>query len=354
VDFSRLAENRPRAPRPTLRLERQALAAFPAQFEAYFNDAFAFRDGLIGWNNRAKVALLGVSPSSLVMIGKRGWLYYTAERAIDDLRHTHPLTTEELAQWASALEERREWLARRGIHYVFLLAANKHTIYPEFVAGRYEHLTPDTRYDRFLRYMRQHTKVELVDLREPLLKTKSEARVYFRRDTHWNDRGAYVGYQTIMGALGRWFPELWPVPRTSFRPVRVVRPNPDLSLMLGLGEEMPDRDIALQPLFARRAHAADPGLGPTIDATPLTQPVAMECDDPDLPRAVIFRDSFSMFLIPFLSEHFARSLYLWHCTFDPAIIERERPQVVIEEYIERSLWRNPPVSGLATSRMARK
>jgi hypothetical protein len=41
-------------------------------------------------------------------------------------------------------------------------------------------------------------------------------------------------------------------------------------------------------------------------------------------------------------------------TFDPAIIERERPQVVIEEYVERSLWRNPPVSGLATPRMARK
>jgi hypothetical protein len=354
VDFYRLAENRAKAPRPELKLERQALAEFPARFEAYFNDSFGLRDSLIRGNNLAKVALLGVSTSTNVMIGKRGWLYFTAEGAIDDLRHTHPFTLEELQQWARALEERRDWLARRGIRYLVMFAPNKHTIYPEYLPVRYPHATPETRYDQLYRYLREHTQLDLVDLRTPLLKAKSGSRLFFRRDTHWNDLGAFVAYQTIMESLSRWYPDLEPMPRTAFKQVRLVRPNPDLSLMLGLGDVMPDRDYMLEPRFARRAHEADPGPGLSRQLIPDKWPVAMECDDPGLPRAVFFRDSFSIALIPLLSEHFARSLYLWHCSFDPAIVEREHPQVVIEEAVERTVWRLPPRSGLPESMIARK
>jgi hypothetical protein len=355
LDFGRLKENRTRAPRPELKLQRQELAEFPGRFEAYFNDSFGFRDQLIRWNNRAKVSLLGISTSSLVMIGKRGWLFFLYDHAIDDLRRTHPLTRKQLAQWAKTLEERREWLAQRGIHYVFMFAPNKHSIYPEYVTGKYKHATRPTRYDQFIRYMRDHTQVEIVDLRAPLLKAKADdERLYFRRDTHWNDRGAFVGYQTIMETLARWDPQLRPRPRSEFRTTRLVWSNPDLAVMLGLGEEMPDRDFRLEPRSGWRAHPAKLEPGVTADPSHLPEPIARECDNPELPRAVIFRDSFSIFLIPFLSEHFARSLYLWHCTFDPVIIERERPQVVIEEYIERRLWGPPPVSGLAESMIARK
>ena len=117
--------------RPELKLERGDLAEFPAQFEAYYNDAFGLRDPLIRGNNLARVSLLGVSTSSKVMIGKRGWLYYAAEGAVDDLGAVIPCR-EELERWARALEERRDWLARRGIRYLVMFAPNKHTIYPEF------------------------------------------------------------------------------------------------------------------------------------------------------------------------------------------------------------------------------
>ena len=36
-----------------------------------------------------------------------------------------------------------------------------------------------------------------------------------------------------------------------------------------------------------------------------------------LPRAVIFRDSFVSPLVPFLSEHFSRAVYLWQKTSCP-------------------------------------
>jgi hypothetical protein len=61
------------------------------------------------------------------------------------------------------------------------------------------------------------------------------------------------------------------------------------------------------------------------------------CDRPGLPRAVILRDSMAIPLIPMLSENFSRVVYVITREFDGALIEREKPDIVIEEFVERSL-----------------
>ena len=71
--------------------------------------------------------------------------------------------------------------------------------------------------------------------------------------------------------------------------------------------------------------------------------MATERTDAKLPRAVLFRDSFAAQLIPFLAEHFERMLCIWDSAFDRAIIEHERPGVVIQEIVERSLEGALPV-----------
>jgi hypothetical protein len=63
-----------------------------------------------------------------------------------------------------------------------------------------------------------------------------------------------------------------------------------------------------------------------------------EINDPRLPRAVIFRDSFSSRLVPFLSEHFSRAVYVWQNDFDTTAILEERPNVVIQEIVSRHLY----------------
>ena len=51
----------------------------------------------------------------------------------------------------------------------------------------------------------------------------------------------------------------------------------------------------------------------------------------------MFRDSFASRLIPYLSEHFSRILYQWQNDFDPELIRREHPDVVIQEMVGRHL-----------------
>ena len=71
------------------------------------------------------------------------------------------------------------------------------------------------------------------------------------------------------------------------------------------------------------------------------RPFAYGVDRRDLPRAVVFRDSFSNALIPFLSENFERTLYVWDPDLLPEFVESERPDVVIQQIAERLIHRPP-------------
>jgi alginate O-acetyltransferase complex protein AlgJ len=86
---------------------------------------------------------------------------------------------------------------------------------------------------------------------------------------------------------------------------------------------------------ARRARVIEPaGAQPTDEEGRLVTVI----DDPSLPRAVIFRDSFVSPLVPFLSEHFSRAVYLWQNDFDAGVVETEHPDVVIQEIVGRHLY----------------
>ena len=65
-----------------------------------------------------------------------------------------------------------------------------------------------------------------------------------------------------------------------------------------------------------------------------------------LPRAVVYRDSFAGRLIPYLSEHFSRASYLWQNEFDFDEIEKEHPDIVIQEFVARHFYAYVPYPGI--------
>src|SRR4030095_7032600 len=62
------------------------------------------------------------------------------------------------------------------------------------------------------------------------------------------------------------------------------------------------------------------------------------CNRAELPRAVVYRDSMGIPLIPLLSENFSRVAYVESRYFDPAVIRRERPDVVVDQMVERAMF----------------
>jgi hypothetical protein len=188
-------------------------------------------------------------------------------------------------------------------------------------------------------HLRAHTRVEFLDLRGALRAAKSGGRVYWRTDTHWNDRGAFVGYQAIMTHLARSWPQLAPLGADAFEPhVRPVS-GQDLAHVFGLPDVLTDQFEELRPRIPRRARQ----VLAVAKVPDRWRRLVMERDDvgSGALRAVVFHDSFMRALHPFLSEHFVRVVYDWRRQPDVRLIETERPDVVIHEVAERFLM-GPP------------
>jgi hypothetical protein len=244
------------------------------------------------------------------------------------------------------LKHRSSRLARRGIHYLFVVAPDKHSIYPEHLPDTVS-LRPRTALDQLAPGLAADG-VAFLDLRPALRAAKPTGSLYWRTGTHWTDLGAKVVDDEIVHALGPWFDELNPQPvaahRVSFRPgeghglarmlhlrdhyreatPELARPSPPTTVQLD--------EAAIRAELAQDGKAASPLQNLSVQV--------FETNDSSLPRAVVVVDSFGTALQPFLVEHFERTV-LVNRLISPdlliALVDWQQPDVVIDEIVERNV-----------------
>ena len=311
--------------------QRPAMATWPDRFQRYFNDRFAFRNELIGLKSAVLWHGLHTSSTDTVIAGKGDWLFYADDGGIQDYVQAEPFSEAELRQWQLTLERIRYWLASRGTRFLFVLAPDKQMIYPELMPASLHRLHDSYRADQFLAYMQAHSTVEILDLRPAIVEAKPHELLYHRYDTHWSDRGALIGYQQIAMRLQRWYPAIRPLERSDFI-TSSTAPSGDKTTMLGLVDEGKVTTPGLVPRRGWSSHVVFPA---RPDPYSEDGTVVTEVTPGTGLRAVMFRDSFASRLIPFLSEHFSRILYQWQNDFDPDLVRREHPDVVIQEMVGR-------------------
>jgi hypothetical protein len=329
-------ENRPMAPWPAPALARE----FPQGFDRAFSDRFGGRDMLVRFHHGALLRVFGVSSLGTVMRGTDGWFYWLGEDGHSLDRHyrgTLEFPPAYVANTVAELARRHDWLAAQGIAYVVVVVPEKYTIYPEHLPKWIARSPQPTPHDRLRDAIAADGRVNFIDLRPALREAKARERVYYLTDSHWNYNGAVVGYDAIMRAVRAALPPgalatVAPALRPPFVP-GVDYYSGDLIQMLGMPSRIREDDVApLGKVLAatdRCARRVDKGEFPGFEY--------YTCDRPGLPRAVILRDSMAIPLIPLLSENFSRVVYVSSRQLDRALIEREKPDVVIEELVERSL-----------------
>lgn len=328
------AENRELAAFPRLEPTWASMAAYGNGLSEWFDDHFGFRSSLVRWYGETRLFLLHVSPTTTVIKGRDGWFFYGDDKAIDDIASADPLTREAIANWRTAIVAARNWLAARHVAYVFTIAPDKHVIYPEELPASLHRVGDVTRTDQL--YTALQDLGLAVDVRPDLFLAKSRERLYQRTDTHWNDRGVLVAYQAIITAVRAHVPAVPPPwTRDDFEPIARDVEAMDLAGMMGLKRVLREEDLTLVPKRPRRARVVEPpGAAPTAEEGL----IITEIPGSTLPRALIFRDSFVSRLVPFLSEHFSRAVYMWQNDFDAEAVMKEKPDVVIQEIVGRHLY----------------
>lgn len=338
-DIGARAENRRMAQLPELlraeggragsgKARLRAVAHFPGEFKYYLSDHFGFRSLLIRAHGLLMVEGLGVTSNHAVTLGKEGWLYLANDKSTEDWRNVEPFTESELGQWRAMLEERHNYCAGRGIPYLFVVAPSKYDVYPEYMPDRLTRVGADCRLDQLKAYLKRGgSPVTVVDLREPLLAARDhgDVRLYQKTDTHWNDRGAWIGYAAMMAAVRARVPGATPLPLSDFEAVTAIRPGMDLAGLLGLNDVLTEESLDLRAKRRMRLPHVEQN-----DVEPIT------VDGPG-PRVVMFRDSFMTAALPFVAESFGRGVYLWEDGFDREVVSAERPDVVIQQIAQRKL-----------------
>jgi alginate O-acetyltransferase complex protein AlgJ len=330
-------EKRVLAASPKAPSDFKTLLQFPKDFEAYYNDHFGFREVLIDRYHREMRKRFGQTGVHNVVAGKDGWYFYTGDDLLNDFRGLVPLTDQQIISWKENLVGKRDWLAKRGIHYLFVVIPNKQTIYPEYLPDYFQKAKGTTRLEQLTQYLKKNSDVEILDLRPELFNAKSKGQLYAKTDTHWNDYGAFVGYRKMMHRISRWFPKEQFKFDFYYHYTMVDRPGGDLPKMLGLRETIKE----VVPVLKERHFCAQPmELNLEIEnfyKRKETTPFMKGCKDANL-RALVFRDSFFNRLEPFFSENFQHVVYLWQF-YDQEIVERLidyfHPHIVIEERVER-------------------
>ncbi|MEO8536208.1 MAG: hypothetical protein ABI533_01685 [Betaproteobacteria bacterium] len=331
------AENRTMAPWPAL----SPLGAWPAAFEQAFADRFGARARLLQLHNRVQVRAFGVPASPNVVIGRDGWLYFLGEdgTAFDRYyRGTLPVPDAELTAVVAEFRRRAAFLAGEGIAYVVTVAPDKSTIYDEHLPRWATRVVSRTPLDRLVDEIHADGSLRFVDLRAPLRDAKTREHVYFATDSHWNLLGAAVAYRALMREVSDALPSLRGRTVTAALPPYVPGVDVysgDLARLTGDPASFSEPDLAplgkvLAAPHSRCAQRID-------DAGRNDGFEWYACDRTGLPRAVVYRDSMAIPLIPLLSENFSRAAYVSSHRLDPAFVRRERPDIVIDELVERSL-----------------
>lgn len=217
---------------------------------------------------------------------------------------------------------------------VLLIGPNKSTLYPEYLPNQ---IHPSAR--RYVTYFTERLEgiadLTVVDPVEDLLRNKKSAGfLYYRTDTHWNDKGAFLAFSVLANRLG------WPVPDVSFE---IDTPYS--------GDLIKISELEDFPTTAGDSWQIKWASEPDLETKPLTnQPetsfgraeIVMNSSSLSKQTVWVIGDSFTDAIAPYIDATFEEVHYLGHWNEklltlpqDLASAE-EKPDIVIVIRVERS------------------
>ena len=130
----------------------------------------------------------------------------------------------------------------------------------------------------------------------------------------------------------------WPISDFSFK--NDTNEFADLGFMLGISDRMSRVEPICTPLRpVRSTFSHHPELPDPLFI--LDKPETFTLQDTTLPRLLMFHDSFGLYLKPLMSEHFSHSTYVWSGLFIPNIVVVEKPDFVVQEFMEMFMVNMP-------------
>jgi hypothetical protein len=333
-----LYENRVLATEPQITFKYNIIKDYPKKFDSFYNDHFGFRNSFILMNSLAMVKIFQTSPSTKVILGKNGWLYFAGEDEAFS-RYQAPLTQKEVICLFQRMKTKNEWFKKKGIKFFTFVALNKQSIYPEYLKEPQLSWSKISRYQQFLDYYNENCSEDFfLDVKNAILIEKKKGTlVYYKTDSHWNTVSAFIAYTELFHRINKYFPEIKPLNLTDFTIEKQTYSGDLCKFIMNLSGFIDESNIFYQ--YQKDYLALLKTFNKEFSGLPLTYPLILsENKYVKTKTVIVIRDSQFDLVIPWFSECFSRVLYVKYGEKRKTIlklISKEKPFMVIDEHVER-------------------
>lgn len=176
---------------PDIYKENKINIEFFNEFNEYLLDNFNFRSQMVEINTIVQEKLFGISAESQVILGENDWLYF--DKTVDDYSRRSTLSDLEIQKIKQCLSLINEYVTLNGSDFRFTIAPNKNSIYPENMPYNYMQMDTKSNLELLEQELDQDVYINMFQIL-----SGSKEQVYLKRDSHWNNLGAYIGFQEIL------------------------------------------------------------------------------------------------------------------------------------------------------------
>jgi alginate O-acetyltransferase complex protein AlgJ len=309
------------------------ISSYKTNFDEYYKDNFKLKNDLFDLYVGVKMDVLGNNPiPENVIKGIDGWLFLGNSYCNINLEYSglNLFTTTEIDKINNFIVSNNSWLKSKNMSFYIAVAPDKQSIY-----GKYLPLEVNGKTKlKQLKETNSNHSYNLIDLAESF--AQASIRLFHKTDTHWNEYGAFLGYRTLMLHLKKSYPDLVILNQSDFKIDTVVTYEKDLSEMLR--RKIKEDQIMLSYKIPEYAKQLPPIL--TVPKYYIGDPTRYEkryINPKRKLKILMFRDSFSDAWVKFFKESFGECVFIRNHTIDKSLIEKENPDIVIYEIVERDI-----------------
>ena len=300
----------------------------------YYSEICGFRELLVPLYLEIKSNLFHVSPyPDKVVYGQQGWFFLGDEysHVISESKGLINFSEQELKRIEDNMLNTQEYCRRRNIRFYLALAPDKSDVYGCYLP--IEKANRPTKVDQVVTRLSK-CNFRIINLGKDFT-LYNNRQLYLKTDSHWNQFGLFIGYQTLMNAIKTDFPDIQPLNINQFVIDTVDDYKGDLTSMMSLKRK--DQRIEFKSKIVSEVSHENKRLpvpeGYTLDPTFYERRFFNKKGNH---KTLIIHDSFFHSMPKFMKENFRESVFLW-CYFDYRIIDREKPELVIYELAGREI-----------------
>ena len=329
-EFERKDENRQF--RDSLSIDIKRLGYFPKEAESYLNDNFSFRTPLLNLYHEIKFSYFKISPHpEKTIVGNDNWFFMAGEEK-EIYEGNKNFSKLELNQFLTEWKYRKKYLDSLNIKTYWVIAPFKHNVYSEKLPFNI-YASKTRRVDQLKGHFKKDLPNLIFDPVPLLIKNKDDRKLFYKMDNHWNYHSGYLTTKKLLEIIKKDFPniKIENIPNFSWKEKTVQTGIHYTVIGIDRLSEVRQTPIINNPMSSKDENYGFKYFKDWAYPSEFEKRYTNKKIKSGL-KILFIRDSFAEQLIPFVSEVFKESLFIfdsWQYGLNKPIIEIFKPDIVV-------------------------